>query len=258
MTGNRRIGLVLQERDRQLLRELGTMRVVDCEQTRIVADFNSTRRANRRLLKLTRAGLLRRIFVGSTGHGQKALYTLSPKGAALVDAKLPGLPLRQSPFGTSPFLLHRLAINEIYLAVKHQHLPRPDMRCARWIGFREPLTHALPLIPDGYFELVADGATRPMFVEADLGTEALPVWQKKVQTYLQLALSGEFPKLFRQTQFRVLIVATTDRRLQHIRAAVAKQTDKIFWLSTFEQIHERGLWSPIWLRPEGEARAPLI
>jgi hypothetical protein len=71
-------------------------------------------------------------------------------------------------------------------------------------------------------------------------------------------LSGEFLKLVRQPQFRVLIVATTDRRLLHIRAAVAKQTDKIFWLSTFEQIHERGLWSPIWLRPAGEARASLI
>ena len=146
MTGNRKVGLVLQERDRQLLRELGTMRVVDCEQTRIVVGFSSIRRTNRRLLKLTRAGLLRRIFIGSAGHGQKALYTLSPKGAALVDAKLPGLPVRQSPFGTSPFLLHRLAINEIYLAVKHQRLPRPDMRCSRWIGFRSHKhSHSFPM-----------------------------------------------------------------------------------------------------------------
>jgi hypothetical protein len=250
--------MVIQERDRMLLRELGVMRVIDCEQMRIVAGFQSIRRANRRLLKLTRAGVLRRIFVGSAAHGQKALYTLSPKGAALVEARLPGLPLRQSAFGTSPFLLHRLAVNEVYLAVKHRRLPRPEMHCARWIGFREPLTQALPLIPDGYFELVVDGMTRPMFVEADLGTEALGVWQKKVQMYLQLALSGEFTKLFRQPQFRVLIVANTEKRLQHIRATVAKQTDKIFWLSTFEQIHERGFWSLIWLRPTGESGFSLI
>ena len=258
MTGNRKIGLVIQERDRQLFRELGVMRVIDREQTQVAAGFDSIRRANDRLLRLSRAGLLRRIFIGSAGHGQKALYTLSPRGAATVGAEVAGLPMRQSIFGTSPFLFHRLAINEIYLAVKHQQLPRPDIRCARWITFREPLTQAIPLIPDGYFDLVVDGASRPMFVEADLGTEALGVWRKKVQTYLQLALSGEFPKLFRQPQFRVLIVATTDKRLQHIRAVVAKQTDKIFWLSTFEQIHERALWSPIWLRPTGEARHSLI
>src|SRR5258708_9893887 len=114
------------------------------------------RRANRRLLALVRAGLLRRIFVANAKVGQRALYTLSPKGAALVGARLPGLPLRQSRFGASPFLLHRLAINEFYLTVKWRSLPKPDMRLARWITFREPLTAAVPLTPDGYFEIVAD------------------------------------------------------------------------------------------------------
>lgn len=258
MTGNRRVGLLIQERDRRLLRELGVMRVIDRDQAQVAAGFHSIRRANDRLLHLTRAGFLRRIFVGSAGHGQKALYTLSPKGAAVVDAKLSGLPLRQSPFGTSPFLLHRLAVNQIYLTVKHRQTPRPDVRCLRWITFREPLTQAVPLIPDGYCEIATSGATRPMFIEADLGTEALTVWQKKTQMYLQLALSGQFTQLFREPKFRVLIVATTKKRLQNIRATVAKQTDKIFWLSTFEQINEQGFWSPIWLRPEGTVRLPLI
>ena len=258
MTGNRQIGVVVQERDRQLLREIGTMRVVDREQAQVLAGFHSIRRANSRLLQLSRAGLLKRIFIGSAAHGQKALYSLSAKGAAAVDARLPGLPLRQSPFGTSPFLLHRLAVNEIYLTLKHRKLPRLEMRCARWITFREQLTPTLPLTPDGYFEVVMDGAIRPMFVEADLGSEALGIWQKKVQAYLQLALSGEFPKLFGEPQFRVLIVATTDKRLNNIRATVAKQTAKIFWLSTFSQIHEHGFWSPVWLRPDGETKLALL
>jgi hypothetical protein len=258
MTGNRRVGLIVQDRDRQLLRELGTMRVIDREQARVVVGFHSVRRANDRLLMLTRAGMLRRIFIPNSVLGQKALYTLSQKGAALVGARLPGLPVRQSRFGASPFLLHRLAINEFYLTVKYRPLPKPDMRLARWITFREPLTPAIPLTPDGYFEVVAGGIARAMFLEADLGTESSLVWQKKTQLYVQMALSGACNELFRQAQFRVLVIATTDRRLQHIRTAVAKFTDKIFWLSTFDEIKQRGFWSPVWLRPTGDQRLPLF
>jgi hypothetical protein len=234
------------------------MRVVDRQQAQLVMGFPSIRRANRRLLKLTRAGFLRRIFIPDPPVGQKALYTLSPDGAALIGAPLPGLPLRQSRFGASPFLLHRLAINEFYLALKYRPLPIAGMELVRWISFREPLTQAVPLIPDGYFEVTNGGVTRPMFLETDLGTEALGVWQKKTQLYLQLALSETFTQLFRQPQFRVLVVATTDRRLRHIRAAIAKATDKIFWLSTFDQIKQHGFWSPVWLRPSGDRLLPLL
>lgn len=258
MTGNRRVGLIVQDRDRHLLRELGTTRVIDREQAQVVAGFHSVRRANDRLLALTRAGMLRRIFIANPAVGQKALYTLSPKGAALVGARLPGLPLRQSRFGASPFLLHRLAVNEFYLTVKYRALPKPDMRLARWISFREPLTPAIPLTPDGYFEIVDGGTERAMFLEADLGSESSLVWQKKAQFYVQMALSDACNQLFRQPQFRVLIIATTDRRLVHIRSAVAKFTDKIFWLSTFDEIKQRGFWSPIWLRPTGDQRLPLF
>src|ERR1700722_11132497 len=81
MAGNNRRGIVIQERDRQLLRELAVMRVIDREQAKGVAGFGSTHRANTRLLHLTKAGLLRRFFLGTKGGGQKALYALSRNGA---------------------------------------------------------------------------------------------------------------------------------------------------------------------------------
>jgi hypothetical protein len=258
MTGSRRIRFSIQERDRHLLRELGIMRVIDREQAELVAGFPSFRRANRRLLALTREGLLRRIFIANSIIGQKALYALSPKGAALAGALLPALPLRQTQFGASPFLLHRLAINEIYLTAKYRALPCSDMRLIRWIAFREPLTQAIPLTPDGYFESASGNSVKAMFLEVDLGTEAIPVWQRKTQLYVQMALSGQFTELFRQPQFRVLVVATTELRLRHIRTAIAKATDKIFWLSTLAQIKQRGFWSPIWLRPTGDSPQPLL
>ena len=66
------------------------------------------------------------------------------------------------------------------------------MRLVRWLTFRQPLSEAIKLTPDAYFEVgIADNMC-PMFLEVDLGTEALKVWQQKTASYLQLALSGEF------------------------------------------------------------------
>ena len=93
MTGNNR-GIIIQDRDRHLLKELGVMRVIDREQTKVVAGFGSTTRANTRLLGLTRAGVLKRIFIGAIGSGQKALYTISGKGRAGGTADIPARPFR--------------------------------------------------------------------------------------------------------------------------------------------------------------------
>jgi len=57
------------------------MRIIDQEQAKIVAGFGSTTRANVRLLGLTRAGFLRRFFLGTTAGGTKALYAISRQGA---------------------------------------------------------------------------------------------------------------------------------------------------------------------------------
>src|SRR6202521_5487825 len=108
MTGNNHKGIILQDRDRHLLRELALMRVIDREQAMCVAGFGSTTRANSRLLGLTRAGLLRRFFLGTKAGGKKALYALSRTGAKLVDV---------------PFRAPRRAHNEVLIAdsfVTHQ------------------------------------------------------------------------------------------------------------------------------------------
>jgi hypothetical protein len=259
MTGSKRTGLVVQERDRQLLSELAVMRIIDREMAKLVAGFNSTRRANARLLQLTRTGLLRRFFVGSIAHGRKAVYTLSPKGGELVAAKFGGIsrPAGRLVIGDA-FVEHQTSINEIYLAVKHAPAPQAGTRLRRWITFRQSISEAIKLTPDGYFELALSDSIRAMFLEVDLGTEALKVWQQKTASYLQLAVSGEFTQRFGQPQFRVLVVAGSEKRLANIRATVAKSTNKIFWLTTFDIIHRDGFWSPVWLRPTGGQRLSLL
>jgi hypothetical protein len=97
-----------------------------------------------------------------------------------------------------------------------------------------------------------------MFCEVDRGSEPLKTWKKKTELYLKLAISGEFEKLFGQSRFRVLVITFSERRLRNIRRTVAKQTDKIFWFSTFDNINREGLWSSIWLRPSGDSELSLV
>lgn len=258
MPGNRRSGIILQERDRHLLSELGVMRIIDRETAKPVAGFHSTRRANARLLELTRAGLLRRFFIGSIAHGRKAIYTLSPTGSGIAAAKLGGIrrPSGRLVIGDA-FVEHQSGINEMYVALKYRAVPA-DVRLLRWHTFRQSISEAIKLTPDGYFELASAGGVRAAFLEVDLGTEALSVWQQKASLYLQLAVSGEFQNRFHQPQFRVLVVTGSERRLNNIRAVVAKSTDKVFRFTTFDNIHREGLWSPICLRPTGDQRLPLL
>jgi len=86
----------------------------------------------------------------------------------------------------------------------------------------------------------------------------LSIWEQKIASYIQLAVSGEFHRHFRQPQFRVLVIAPTDGRLGRLRSTIAKKTDKIFWLTAVHSIHRLGLWSPIWLRPTGDQPQALL
>jgi hypothetical protein len=258
MIGRKRCGLVPQGRDLHLLSELGIMRILDREMATVVGGFGSARRVNCRLLELTRAGLLRRFFVGSIAHGRKAVYTLSPSGMDLVNAKLGGIVRPQGRLIVGDrFVEHQSGINQIYLAVKYRGA-QAGIRLIRWIVFRGAISETIHLTPDGYFELRAGEAVSSLFLEIDLGTEALSVWKQKTSSYLQLAVSGEFQTKFRQPQFRVLVVAASERRLANIRATVSPSTDKIFRFSTFDNIHQDGFWSPIWLRPKGDQRQSLL
>jgi hypothetical protein len=258
MPGNKRRGVVLQNRDRHLLSELGVMRIIDREMTKVVAGYGTTTQANKRLLELTRSGLLRRFFVGTISSGRKAVYTLSAKGAEMVATQLGGINRPEGKLVTGDrFVEHQTGINEIYIAVKYRPIAG-DARFTRWHNFRQSISEAVKITPDGYFEIATADSIRTAFLEVDLGTEALKIWQQKTGYYLQLAISGEFTKRFRQQQFRVLVVANSERRLDNIRAVVAKSTDKIFWFTTLDNIHRDGFWYPIWLRPKGDQRHSLI
>src|SRR5207245_4557 len=137
--------IIIQERDRHLLKELATFRVIDREQAKIIGRFNSTTRVNTRLLALTRAGLLRRFFLGASVSSKKAVYSLSLKGAVLVGTTVRG-PRRPNDglLVADFFVLHQLAINDIYCVLKCASA-NSRISFVRWLSFHEPLAQNLRL-----------------------------------------------------------------------------------------------------------------
>jgi hypothetical protein len=246
MRGNS--NMIMQARDLHLLRELSVMRVVDRDQALTVARFGSLTRVNTRLLTLTRAGLLRRFFLGS-GGGRKAVYALSKKGALAADVPMHG-PRRpqDATLVADYFVRHQLTVNGIFCTVKYRPIPVERVTFHRWLDFNEPIVSGLPLIPDGYVEFATPGGVSACFLEVDLGHESQTIWKRKAENYLELARSENFRKRFGQERFRVLVLANSERRLYSIRQTVAKITQKIFRFATLDAAG-REFFGPIWLRP---------
>lgn len=259
MTGNNWRGMVLQERDLHLMRELAVVRITDRELAKAIAGFGSTTRANTRLLALVRAGLLRRYLVGSAGLGQKFFYGLSPKGALVAGVSLRG-PQRPAnrPLVADFFFEHQMAINAVYRLVKYPPVPLVGATLRKWQSFYEPVVPGSRLIPDGYMEFDTPDGSVAVFLEVDLGTESLPVWKRKVEAYVQFAVSGDFAYQFGQTRFRVLVVANSARRMESLRKTTAAVTDRIFRFATLDRVKRDGLVAPVWLRATGNEQLPLV
>lgn len=259
MTGNKRRGMVLQQRDLHLLRELAVVRVIDRELAKVIGGFRSTTRVNVRLLRLVQAGLLRRFVLGSPGFGQKFFYGLTPKGAATADVpfRAPQRSINR-PVVVDFFFEHQMAINEVYRLAKFTPPGVPDVTFETWRSFQEPITPGLRLIPDGYVEFGTAGDLLCAFVEVDLGTESLAVWKQKVETYIKFAVAGEFANRSGHSRFRVLVLANSERRMLSLRKATAAVTDRVFWFATLEAVKRGGLFGPIWLRPTATERQPLL
>jgi hypothetical protein len=253
MIGNEKNALVVQERDLRLFRELSVLWVADREQIQIVAGFQSRTRANERLLRLTRAALLRRFFVGTEGVGRKALYALSVKGAALAQVPYRGPRRRQDHTLVADFSIeHQLTVNRVYCTLKCKPIPFPGVTFRSWKAFKHPVAKGFSLIPDGYVVLDTTAGPIAAFLEVDLGTESLRIWQEKVRQYMRFAASGEYQREFGDAPYRVCVIAHSARRMHSIREFVAKSTGKIFWFTSLDEIERAGFFGSIWFRPHGD------
>jgi hypothetical protein len=253
MSGNNNI--IIQPRDLHLLRTVARLRAIDREQAKTAGGFTSVTRVNATLLRLVRAKLLNRFFLGIGPGTQKAIYTISPKGAVL--AAVPYRRFRRKDdalYSGDLFLEHQLLLNDIYFSTQQ---PQPQVTVQNWQTFDRPLPESA-VIPDAYCEIVFNNLIRPVFLEVDKSTESKKIWKKKTASYLSFALSGAFEREFHRPQFRVAVITTTEQQLRRIQAAVLEQTSKVFWLATFNDIKHSGFFSTIWRRPNSSEKCPFL
>lgn len=248
-------------KDVELFRALSLTRIVDRHHACAItgrADV-SISTSNAWLLKLVEGGLLRRFFIATESGGIKSLYSLTQRSAAIAGVPFrPVLRKTDSVLISDQFVQHQLAVNDLFIQVKYRPLPIEDAETLRWIRFTGPISHRVPLIPDGYFELKVGTEVHSMFCEVDRGTEAQKAWTKKARLYLELALTGEFERAFQGKRFRVLVVALSERRLTQIRKTVRQETQKLFWFTTLNAINREGMFASHWVRPVGDSKLSLL
>ena len=240
MNGNKKLEAIAQERDRKLLALLPTLRFVDIRQAAAICGFGSAGRARARIAKLVKAEYLGRFHVGTIAGGRKAIYTLPellPK--VLTHRQLASV-------GRELFVAHHLAVNDVYLAAAQS--PN-EWNLVRWEQFHATSGGLRGIIPDAYLEIGGAQPCRGFFLEMDMGSESLTVWQRKVERYLDFAGRGDFRPLSGLETFGVLVVAQTEGRIKAIQKLIARSTDRVFYLATTRSLPERGFWSNIWLRP---------
>jgi hypothetical protein len=140
--------------------------------------------------------------------------------------------------------------------MKFMAIPIPGVSFVDWQTFDEPIAAAL--IPDGYAELRTPREVLASFIEVDLGTERTSVWDQKVRNYLAFAVSGQYRERFGPDRFRVLVVASSDRRMDSLRKATASVTEKIFWFANLDSVKRMGMFASIWLRPKDDKSQTLV
>ena len=241
---NGRSTLVLQSRDRILLRNLAILRILDRRQIERLAGFHSASRVNLRLARLRKAGLIVRYFTATSTGSRRAVYALSKRGAVEVNVTFVPLKWRPDSFLLgNAFVAHQLALNDLYIEASKSGV--------RWQQPTSPLSATIRLVPD---VCIVDDE-RSFFIEIDLSTETLTVWDQKTAAYLRLATTGEYRSIVPHSHFAVLVVANSDVRLDALRRHIAKQTQKLFWFATLNTIMRQGFWSASWLRATGDIRS---
>lgn len=247
-------GMILTSRDQHIVNLVAGRGAVTREQITKAAGFGSVARTNAVLLRLTRHHYLSVRFQPTLKGNRRHVYTLGAAGAELLAE--PNTSPRRFRECSDLFLEHRLGINDVWVAFLTANLPAYEL--VDWRSEQQLAKLSLGLIPDGFAEYLLSQHSYTVFVEVDRGTETLARFDRKVEAYLKLTLGGQFQNIFSRRFFRVLVVAPSVARLENIRSVIRKRTDRVFWLTTRDELVASGPFATIWRRPATSDLQSLI
>ncbi len=251
----------LTDRDRCLVSVLAEHQVLTTTQVTQLA-FPSLDVAQRRLLRLTRLGILDRFRWHALVGSEAWHYTLGPAGAALVaaergvEAPRPAdLRRRALRLAASPRLAHLLGVNGWFCALAEEARTHPGTALVAWWSERRCAEHYGELVrPDAYGAWTENGRQVEFFVEYDTGTEPLARLTAKLGDYAELAVAGGpdhpvlywLPSTIREAHLHQLLAQrppTGPVATATAEAAAALDANPA---------------GPLWLTPGSQRRRPLI
>ncbi|MEW6051058.1 MAG: replication-relaxation family protein [Candidatus Zixiibacteriota bacterium] len=259
--------MALTERDRGLLRTVAEYGVLTTDHVRALC-FPSASRARKRLRRLWQHGFLRRhVRPVRMGEGSAAfLYTLGRAGAQFASGNAKTTSRSRASVGEHSLRIIDFRVG-LALALRH----RTGLRFARWqsgkaFRFGQPVAvnhgmRVVPIVPDGFFTLAADGREFHYCLEVDRGTTDLGRLRAKFLAYLNLWQSRAASAKLGILSFRILYVTTTEKRLAHMLDALrglqgAQRRLDLIALSCFNRYsltHPERLLAPIFqtIGPDG-------
>lgn len=264
---NRRVSgyprIVLTERDREIILAVHENRFLRRDQIERLF-FSTTAAANARLLSLYQHHFLDRLYLPVAVGSSQAVYALDRQGARLV-ARQEHLPLSSVIWKRKHnrvelfFLEHTVTVAELHVGLQLGIRARDDVVLLEWRReafltrerFADPEDPDLRLFvwPDAFFGLATPEGRSYFFVEADLGTETLERFRRKVLAYQEYWRSGRYTERYGHTAFRVLVVSDAPGRLANlIGVAEDEGAKRMFLFAMVANVSER-VFDRIWFLP---------
>lgn len=268
-------GFRLRPRDVDIIETVNACQALTVSQLQTLF-WNSPNPAYTRLRQLAENGYLERHYITQVKAAPAAstlVFSLSKLGAEVLAANR-GYTAEDLYFATKQIrnwqtLQPLLAVNNFRVALTRACRDHPEITLKQWlaeIAFRRHPDRIIvngrktPVYPDGFCILETPAAKGYMFVEADRGTEGIEQFKSQVNIYQEYIRSGLYETRFQTKSLRILVVTTSDRRLQSLRkATVAVGGGARYWFTTFDRVTPQTvLTTPIWTRAEGDSYNALF
>ncbi len=252
----------LQQRDRALLRALAeSFRILDRVQINELFPMGSASRVKFRLKQLLDAGYLSARPIVNEGGNMQYGYYLGPRATAAFDSTERGAVQKarlDAAHLSNAGLAHRMLVDSIHIRFLTAQRRNPNYRLLTWVDQYSPewetlRTYGLNVQADGYAEyilLLHFDNLYTFFLEADRGDERGHIISAKIRAYVDFASSGIYEKRFAARLFRVLFVTTTQKRAEALaELAMASGSADLFWITSWPQLKQVGIFEPVWIRP---------
>jgi hypothetical protein len=261
-----RVPFVLQPRDVEIVRAVHDFRVLTSRQIPLLV-AGSPQRIVRRLQALYHHGYLDRIKVSD--HEPLA-YALADYGADLLE-HVYGIPRGKIRWSRKnlelkPYMLpHTFMIGHVRATLIRAIRGRSDLDLAFWVGENELRHHVVvegngyrqetaPVVPDGYFGLTTsahDGSEDDayFFLECDTGSMELARFRMKMAAYRAFWKDGLHRAELGIDHFRVLSVAHSATRRDHLRDVTQEIGGAMFWFAAktdIDLVNPETILQPIW------------